>query len=57
MSIIKDFINYLIDREDVDDRTSLEKYKMEKELFTKTGLTMRQLDKMSYKDIVNFKRK
>jgi len=43
------------DLSDVDDRTPQVKSNMASELYTKTGLTMRQLDNMSVKDVLNFK--
>jgi len=42
---------------DVDDYSHQEKIKMNIELYLKTGLTMRQLDNMSVKEVLNFKRK
>jgi hypothetical protein len=42
---------------DVDDYSHKEKAKMNIELYLKTGLTMRQLDNMSVKEVLNFKRK
>jgi len=43
--------------QDVDDRTPQEKIKMAFELYQKAGLTIRELDNMSVKEVLNFKRK
>ena len=41
---------------DVDDFSHKEKAKMNIELHLKNGLTMRQLDNMSVKEVLNFKK-
>ena len=47
----------MLDIQDVDDRTPKEKAKLEFDFYMKTGLTMRQLDNMSFNEVMNFKRK
>jgi len=56
LTIIGKVLASFFELQDVDDRTPQEKFKMRVELYTKTGLTMRQLDNMSVKEVLNFKK-
>jgi len=51
------FLSDILNIQDVDDRTPQEKVKMDVELYMKTGLSMNALDNMSFKEVINFKRK
>jgi len=51
------FLADMLGIQDVDDRSPKEIAKMEFDFYMKTGLSMRHLDNMSFKEVMNFKRK